>query len=61
MDGRKVGAVAWSVDGTTFTYRSPVGGELRLGGYAVVEAPHGELLGQVLSQQSVENAGRRPA
>jgi uncharacterized protein len=57
--GGDVGAVAWSVDGARFTYRSPVGRELRLGGYVVMEAPHGELLGQVLSQRSVANAERR--
>jgi uncharacterized protein len=59
MDGPKVGAVAWSVDGTRFAYRGPVGSDVRLGGYAVVEAPSGALLGQVLSQRSVENAGGR--
>ena len=59
MDGPTVAAVAWSTDGTTFNYRSPVGGEVRLGGYVVLDAPPGELLGQVLSQRSVEERGRR--
>jgi uncharacterized protein len=59
VDRRKPAAVAWSVDGSTFSYRSPVGGELRLGGYVVIGSPHGELLGQVLSHQSAEDAGHR--
>jgi uncharacterized protein len=59
MDDSLVAAVAWSTDGATFSYRSPVGGGVRLGGYVVIEAPQGELLGQVLSQRSVDEAGRR--
>jgi uncharacterized protein len=59
MDGATVAAVAWSTDGTTFSYRSPVGGDVRLGGYVVLETPVGELLGQVLSQRSVDEGGRR--
>jgi len=52
-------AVAWSIDGLTFNHRSPVSGGIRLGGYVVVEAPRGALLGQVLSQQGVEEDGER--
>ena len=52
-------AAAWSIDGTTFDYRSAVGDEVRLGGYVVVEAPQGALLGQVLSQHSLEAHGHR--
>ena len=59
MAGVEGGAVAWSVDGRSFAYRSPIGGELGLGGYVVIEAPDGGLLGQVLSQASVLDAGRR--
>lgn len=52
-------AVAWSIDGTTFDYRSPLGGGIPLGGYVVVEAPSGTLLGQVLSQRGIEADGER--
>jgi uncharacterized protein len=59
MGGPAVAAVAWSIDGTTFSYRSPVGGRVQLGGYVMVETPQGALLGQVLSQHSLEEGGRR--
>ncbi len=59
MGGPGVTAVAWSIDGTTFSYRSPLGSGVPLGGYVVVTAPQGALLGQVLSQRSLEEAGRR--
>jgi hypothetical protein len=42
-------AIATSVDGRRFTVQSPVDGhELEVGGYAIVEAPDGPRLGQVL-------------
>ena len=50
-------ATAWSIDGTTFSYRSPLDGGVRLGGYVLILAPQGEVLGQVLSQYSVEESG----
>jgi uncharacterized protein len=59
MDGQTQTTVAWSIDGTTFSYRGPLDGGVRLGGYVLVEAPQGQLLGQVLSQRSVERADRR--
>jgi uncharacterized protein len=52
-------AVAWSIDGATFSFRSPVGGGVQLGGYVTVKTPQGVLLGQVLSQHSLEEGGRR--
>jgi uncharacterized protein len=59
MDGPAVAAVAWSIDGTTFSYRSPIGGGVQLGSYISIEAPQGALLGQVLSQRNLEEAGHR--
>ncbi|TVR20002.1 MAG: ATP-binding protein [Nitriliruptor sp.] len=59
MGGSNVVGSAWSIDGTTFSYRSPLGGGVQLGGYVVVESPQGPLLGQVLSQRSLQEAGRR--
>ena len=50
---------AWSIDGTTFSYRSRLGTGVQLGGYVVVAAPQGSLLGQVLSLRSLEEAGQR--
>lgn len=52
-------AVAWSTDGITFAFHSPIASDVRLGGYVVLEAPQGPLLGQVLSQRSIEVGGRR--
>jgi uncharacterized protein len=52
-------SIAWSIDGVTFSYRSPIGAGVRLGGYVVVDAPQGRLLGQLLSQHSHEEAGHR--
>lgn len=51
--------VAWSTDGVTFSYRSPIGGGVRLGGYVVVEAAQATMLGQVLSQGTLEEDHRR--
>jgi hypothetical protein len=59
MVGPAVAAVAWSIDGTTFSYRSPVGGGVQLGAYVMIETPQGALLGQVLSQRDLEEAGHR--
>lgn len=59
MDVPSVAGSAWSIDGTTFSYRSPLGGGVELGGYVVLQAPHGPLLGQVLSQHSREETGHR--
>lgn len=59
MGDRAVRAVAWSTDGVTFSYRSPVGGGVRLGGYVQLGTPDEQLLGQVLSQRDVEEEGRR--
>ena len=59
MGSDVVRAVAWSIDGVVFSYRSPLGGSVQLGGYVVVAAPQGDLLGQVLSQRSREEDGRR--
>ena len=61
MDEATVAAVAWSIDGRTFTYRSPLGSGVQLGGYVLLAAPGGQLLGQVLTQRSVEADGRRLA
>ena len=59
MGDRAVRAVAWSTDGVTFSYRSPVGGGVRLGGYVQLGNRDEQLLGQVLSQRDVEEEGRR--
>ena len=59
MDDPTLTSVAWSIDGTTFAFRSPLGSGVRLGGYVVVDAPPEPLLGQVLSQTSATQAGRR--
>jgi uncharacterized protein len=61
MEDPSEAAVAWSIDGTMFSYRAPVGAGVHLGGYVVLGAPQGDLLGQVLSQHSVVEAGRRLA
>jgi len=45
-------AVAWAIYGVTFSYRSPLGGGVRLGGDVVVESPQGPLLDRVPSQES---------
>jgi uncharacterized protein len=50
---------AWSVDGTTFRYRGHLGAGLRLGGFVALATPGGEELGQVLSQEAVEEDGQR--
>jgi uncharacterized protein len=50
---------AWSVDGTTFRYRGHFGAGLRLGGFVALATPDGDELGQVLSQEVVEEAGER--
>jgi DNA helicase HerA-like ATPase len=61
MDGSTEAAVAWSTDGTMFAYRAPLDSGIHLGGYVVLEAPQGQLLGQILSHRAVEEAGRRLA
>jgi uncharacterized protein len=50
---------AWSVDGSSFRYRGHLGAGLRLGGFVALATPHGEELGQVLSQEVVEEDGQR--
>jgi uncharacterized protein len=59
MQGPSVAATAWSTDGMTFRYRSPLAGEVRLVGYVVLDVPPRGLLGQVLSQRSVEDGSSR--
>lgn len=51
--------IAWSIDGSSFAYHAPLSGGMRLGGYVRIATAQGELLGQVLSQHSREEAGRR--
>jgi uncharacterized protein len=53
-------ALAWSTDGITLDYRSPLGLGLRLGDHVAVDTGPGETpqLGQLLSQRSVERDGR---
>jgi uncharacterized protein len=50
---------AWSVDGSAFRYRGPIGGGIGLGGYISLRAPDGEHLGQVLSQRVTEEDGHQ--
>jgi uncharacterized protein len=50
---------AWSVDGLTFHYRSPIEPGLRLGGYVLITARGHEWLGQVLAQEVVDAGGHR--
>ena len=50
---------AWSVDGTTFSYRGSLGTGLRLGGFVSLATPGGDELGQVLSQEVDEADGGR--
>ena len=50
---------AWSIDGTTFRYRGHLGASLRLGGFVSLATPHGDELGQVLSQEVEEEGGER--
>jgi uncharacterized protein len=50
---------AWSVDGTTFHYRGHLREGLRLGGFVSLATPGGDELGQVLSQEVVEEGGQR--
>jgi uncharacterized protein len=50
---------AWSVDGTTFHYRARLASGPRVGGFVNLATPHGNALGQVLSQEVVEEGGSR--
>lgn len=50
-------AQAWSTDGVDFRYRAPLGRDLRLGDEVAVGAADPPLLGQLLSQHSVERDG----
>jgi uncharacterized protein len=50
---------AWSVDGRMFRFRGHLGAGLQLGGFVSLATPDGDQLGQVLSEQVVEEAGRR--
>jgi DNA helicase HerA-like ATPase len=59
MDTTATPTVAWSIDGTIFSYRGPLDGGVRLGGYVLVEVPQGQLLGQVLSQRTEEHPDGR--
>jgi uncharacterized protein len=52
-------ASAWSVDGMTFRYRGHLVAGLRLGGFVSLATPAGDELGQVLSQEVVEEGGQR--
>ena len=60
MTGRSPMAVAWSTDGMTVDYRSPLELGLRLGDYAAVhvDGDSEPRLAQLLSQRSVERDGR---
>jgi uncharacterized protein len=53
------GPQAWSVDGVTFHYRSPIAARVRLGGYVLIVARGHEHLGQVLSEDVVDAGGHR--
>jgi uncharacterized protein len=48
---------AWSVDGTMFHYRGHLASGLRLGGFVTLATPAGDRLGQVLSQDVIEEGG----
>jgi uncharacterized protein len=50
---------AWSLDGSEFHYHGHLAGGLRLGGFVTLTTPDGERLGQVLSQQVLEEDGER--
>jgi uncharacterized protein len=50
---------AWSVDGTTFRYHGHLDAGLRLGGFVSLATANGDELGQVLSQEIVEDGGQR--
>jgi uncharacterized protein len=50
---------AWSLDGVTFRYRSPIGAPVRLGGYVLITVHGGERLGQVLSKGAADTGGHR--
>ncbi len=50
---------AWSMDGVTFEYRSPIAAPVRLGGYVLITARGGEYMGQVLSKDVVDAGGHR--
>jgi uncharacterized protein len=52
-------STAWSVDGTVFRFRGDLAAGLRLGGFVSLTTDHGIRLGQVLSQEVVEDSGER--
>lgn len=54
-----VTAAAWSIDGRTFAYRSPLDGGVQLGGYVLVDAPQGPVIAQVLRQRDAETGDGR--
>jgi uncharacterized protein len=59
MAAKTTATSAWSVDGVTFSYRGNIGAGLSLGGYVSLTGPDGEHLGQLLSQEVVEEDGHR--
>jgi uncharacterized protein len=52
-------STAWSLDGTTFRYRGHLDAGLQLGGFVTLATPQGDVTGQVLSQELVEEGGQR--
>ncbi len=58
MDAPPATAVAWSTDGVTFEYRSPLDLGLRLGDYVTLGDGSTPMLAQLLSQRSAERDGR---
>ena len=52
-------STAWSVDGTVFRFRGDLAAGLRLGGFVSLATDHGIRLGQVLSEEVVEESGER--
>jgi uncharacterized protein len=59
MTHEEATSIAWSIDGTTFRYHGHLGAGLRLGGFVSLTTPEGDELGQVLSQEVVEEGGER--
>ncbi len=58
MSGSDESAQAWSIDGVTLRYRGPLDRGLSLGDYVAVTVDGATMLGQLLSQDSVERDGR---
>jgi uncharacterized protein len=50
---------AWSIDGATFHYRARLASGPQLGGFVTLATPSGDVFGQVLSQEVVEEGGQR--